>query len=500
MPNDLQELRERLAEINDLHSAAALLHWDQSTYMPPRGGAARGRQLATLSRLAHEKFVDGRIGELLGNIEESGAPARLSETDAAMVRLTRREYDRAVKVPPDFMAEFHRHTADTYETWKVARPKDDFALVRDKLARTVELSRRMAEFFPGFDHVADPLIDFVDEGVTVATLRELFGRLRAELTPLVREIAERPAPDDACLRGHFPEADQIAFAREIIERFGYDFERGRCDKTPHPFMTKFSLDDVRITTRCDESFIGETLFSTMHEAGHALYEQGINPEFEGTPLAEGCSSGVHESQSRLWENLVGRSDGFWSFAYPKLQQRFPSFSEIPLDTFFRAINISRPSLIRTDADEVTYNLHVLIRFDLECALLEGNLSVSDLPDAWNERYEKDLGLRPPDDRNGCLQDMHWFGGMVGGMFQCYTLGNILAAQFYDAAVAAEPGIPDAIARGEFSPLLNRLRECVHRFGHMFRPEELVERATGGPMTIAPYMNYLRRKFGELYGL
>jgi carboxypeptidase Taq len=316
----------------------------------------------------------------------------------------------------------------------------------------------------------------------------------------VRAITAQPPADDGCLRRPTPEADQLAFGLEVIRRFGYDFERGRQDKTHHPYMTKFSLGDVRITTRVREDDLSDALFGTLHEAGHALYEQGFRRDFEGTPLAEGTSAGVHESQSRLWENVVGRSRGLWEHFYPRLQARFPHLQAVPLDTFYRAINKVERSLIRTEADEVTYNLHVMIRFDLELDLLEGRLAIHDLPETWRARYQRDLGIASPDDRDGVLQDVHWFSGVIGGVFQGYTLGNILSAQFYDAAVAARPEIPAEIRRGEFDALLGWLREDVYQHGSKFTAAELVQRATGGPMSIEPYLRYLWNKYQPLYGL
>jgi carboxypeptidase Taq len=295
------------------------------------------------------------------------------------------------------------------------------------------------------------------------------------------------------------ESDQLAFGRNVIERFGYDFSRGRQDKTHHPFMTKFSLGDVRITTRVKEDDLSDALFSTLHEAGHAMYEQGIDTRFEGTPLAGGTSAGVHESQSRTWENLVGRSRPFWEFFYPKLKDAFAEqLQGVSLETLYRAINKVQRSLIRTDADEVTYNLHVMIRFDLELALLEGRLAVKELPEAWHARYEEDLGLRAPDDRDGVLQDVHWFGGTVGGMFQGYTLGNVMSAQFFEAALRAHPEIPNEIRQGRFETLHAWLRRNIYRHGSKFTASEIVERATGSPMTIEPYIRYLEAKYGELY--
>ena len=455
----LDTLKQRLLETDDLNGAAALLRWDQTTYMPPQGAPARGRQLATLSRLAHEKFTETETGRLLDAAAKETASLAFESDEASLVRVTRRNWDQAVKMPSALVAEFQEHSAQSYQAWTEARPKNDFAAVRPLLERTLELSRRTADCFPGYEHIADPLIDFSDYGMKAASVKKLFSELRARLVPIVRAITSRPMADDACIRQHAPEADQLAFGLEVIRRFGFDFTRGRQDKTHHPFMTKFSLGDVRITTRVREDEVTDALFSTLHECGHALYELGFDRSFEGTPLANGASSGVHESQSRLWENLVGRSRGFWEHFYPRLQQVFPKqLSGVALDPFYRAVNRVERSLIRTDADEVTYNLHVMLRFDLELDLLEGKLAVKDLARVWRERFEADFGLPVPDDRNGALQDVHWFGGPIGGAFQGYTLGNILSAQFYAQAVKAHPGIPTDVKRGEFGTLHGWLRE------------------------------------------
>jgi carboxypeptidase Taq len=465
----LEELKQRLHEINDLSSANALLNWDQSTYMPPGGAAARGRQQATLARIAHEKLTDAAVGRLLDRLTGLEASLPYDSDEASLIRVARREYERATRVPSALVAELNEHNAAAYQAWTEARPSNDFASVRPMLEKTVALSRRLAECFP-HEHIADPLIDAADYGMKAASLRQLFAELRARLVPIVKAITAHPPADDSCLKRRVGESDQLAFGRNVIERFGYDFSRGRQDKTHHPFMTKFSLGDVRITTRVKEDDLSDALFSTLHEAGHAMYEQGIDTRFEGTPLAGGTSAGVHESQSRTWENLVGRSRPFW-------EQR---------------------SLIRTDADEVTYNLHVMIRFDLELALLEGRLAVKELPEAWHARYEEDLGFRAPDDRDGVLQDVHWFGGTVGGMFQGYTLGNVMSAQFFEAALRAHPEIPNEIRQGRFETLHAWLRRNIYRHGSKFTASEIVERATGSPMTIEPYIRYLEAKYGELY--
>ncbi len=501
METQLQELKARLQEVFDLEHAAAVLNWDQATYMPPGGAAARSRQVALLERLAHERFTDPQIGRLLDALQPYADGLPYESDDASLIRVTRREYEKAVRVPAALVAEMAGHFAATYQAWTEARPANDFARMRPLLEQTLDLSRRLADCFPGYERIADPLIGFQDYGMKTATVQAVFAELRAALVPLVQAIAHQEPADNACLLQHFPEALQLAFGLDIIRDYGYDFERGRQDKTHHPFMTKFSLGDVRITTRVQEHDLGDALFSTLHEAGHAMYEQGINRAFEGTPLAGGTSAGVHESQSRLWENLVGRSRAFWEHYYPRLQARFPDqLGQVPLDTFYRAINRVQPSLIRVDADEVTYNLHVMIRFDLEVQLLEGTLAVRDLPEAWRARYLADLGVAAPDDRDGVLQDVHWYAGPIGGVFQGYTLGNIMSGLFYQAAVQAHPEIPSEIGQGKFETLRTWMREHIYQHGSKFTADELIQRVSGGPLRIEPYINYLRTKYGQLYRL
>jgi carboxypeptidase Taq len=497
----LQELRDRLLEVDNLASAAALLSWDQTAYMPPGGAPARARQMATLQRLAHERRTDPAIGKLLDGLRAAEERLPYDSDEASLVRVARREYERAIKVPAPFLAQLVAHQAESYEAWTRARPADNFAEVLPYLEKTLDLSRALADFFPGYEHIADPLIDFADYGMKASTVRAVFDQLREQLVPIAGAIVAQPVADDACLHRAFPLAGQEAFFTQVIEAFGYDFERGRCDTVPHPFTTKFSLGDVRITVRYSERDLSESLFSAFHEAGHAMYEQGIDARHEGTLLADGTSSGVHESQSRLWENLVGRSRGFWLFYYPKLQSVFPEqLGDVPLDVFYRAVNKVERSLIRTDADEVTYNLHVMLRFGLELDMLEGKLAVRDLPDAWRERFQADLGITPPDDRDGVLQDMHWYDGIVGGAFQGYTLGNILSAQFYEAALRQHPEISSEIEQGRFDTLYGWLKENIYRHGTKFTASELVERVTGGPLRVEPYVHYLRSKYGELYEL
>jgi carboxypeptidase Taq len=496
--DDLRELKRRLGELNDLNAAAAVLSWDQSTYMPEGGAPARGRQLAVLRRLAHERSVDPALGRLIDRLEP--AAGRLSEDDACLVRVARRDFEKAVRLPPEFVARFAAHTSESYDVWTRARPANDFAAVRPYLEKTVELSREYAGYFAPYESILDPFIDDADEGMTAAAVRRLFAELKRELVPLVRAIVAQPPVDARCLEGTFPEPGQFAFSRAVVQALGYDFSRGRLDKTPHPFCTRFASGDVRITTRVNERDLGDALFSTIHEAGHALYEQGVEQSLDGTPLGSGVSAGIHESQSRLWENIVARSEGFWRHFYPLLQQTFGHFRSVPFDAFVRAVNKVERSLIRTDADEVTYNLHIMLRFDLECDLLEGRLAVKDLPEAWRAAMQADLGLTPPDDRDGCLQDVHWYAGPVGGAFQSYTIGNVLSAQFMQAALAAHPEIPQEIESGHFATLHRWLRDNLYRHGRKYPPEELIKRATGSAMSVQPYLGYLRQKFGKLYAL
>ncbi|MEX2162412.1 MAG: carboxypeptidase M32 [Anaerolineales bacterium] len=501
MEKQLLELKTRLQEVYDLNSVGSILNWDQSTYMPPGGAPARSRQQSILARLAQEKFTDPAIGNLLDQLEKRAASLPYASDEAALIRKTRRNYDKLVKVPPAWVAKFSEHTALTYQAWTKARPANDFGAVADLLKVTLDLSREYANFFPGYEHIADPLIDILDPGMKASDVRLIFNELRQQLVPIVKSITSQTEADDSPLRAGYPEGEQLAFGESVIRDFGFDFERGRQDKTHHPFCTSFSIGDVRITTRVHEADLSDALFSTLHEAGHAMYEQGVDPALEGTPLAAGTSSGVHESQSRTWENIVGRSRGFWESYYPKLQAKFPKqLGNVKLDAFYRAINKVVPSLIRTDADEVTYNLHVMLRFDLELQLLEGKLEIKDLPEVWHASYQADLGVRSPSDVNGVLQDVHWYGGLIGGVFQGYTLGNIMSALFYQAALKAHPEIPAETAKGQFGTLHTWLEQNIYRHGSKFTPSELIERTTGGKLQIEPYIGYLRGKYGELYTL
>lgn len=498
MPEDaFAALRARLAELADLQGVVAALDWDQSVLMPAGGGAARGRQLETLVRLAHHRHVGAGFERALAAAERAAAQFDPDHPDAALVRVARHDFERAVRVPAALHAERASHAVAAFEAWRRARPVGDFAAVAGHLERALDLAHRIAGCFPEAAHVADPLIAEEDEGATVAQLRPLFAALAEGLRPLVAAAAAAPAPAPLP-GGPYPVAAQLDATLELAAAFGYDLARGRQDLAPHPFATRLSGGDVRITTRAHEHDLTEALYSTLHEAGHALYEQGVDPAWEGTPVARGASAGVHESQSRLWENQVGRSRAFWSWALPRLRARFPQLAATSVDDAYRAVNRVAPSLIRTDADELTYTLHVVLRFELEIELLEGRLAVDDLPEAWSARYAHDLGVVPDGHRDGVLQDVHWFSGLVGGAFQGYALGNVLSAQFHAAAVRDLGDLDAAVAAGDFAPLHEWLRARVYRHGRAKPVDALVRDATGGPIDPGPYLDYLRVKYAALY--
>jgi carboxypeptidase Taq len=494
----LQLLKERLATISDVQAAEAALRWDRQTYMPEGGVVGRAEQLATLSRLAHEMLVSEDTGGLLRNVDE---PAPGSE-DSALLRLVRREYERATKLPAELVAELARASALAEPAWERARASSDWPSFAPHLEKMVQLQRETAEHLGYEDHPYDALLDLYEPGARKAQLQEMFEGLKTELVPMIREIGARSHQDRSHpLHGEFDEAKQEEFGRGVISAFGYDWKRGRLDRVVHPFCAPLGgPGDVRITTRFDPGWLSPALFAVLHEAGHAMYEQGVDPTYSRSPLSGGTSMGVHESQSRLWENLVGRSREFWSFYYPRLQETFPeALGKIDPETFYRAVNEAKPSEIRVEADELTYNLHILLRFELEVALLEGGLPISELPAAWDAKMEEYLGVTPENHAEGVLQDVHWAAGLVG-YFPTYTIGNVLSAQFFEQATRAHPEIPEMMGRGEFGALLGWLRENVYRHGRRYDPDELVERATGRPLVTTPYLRYLKSKFGELYGL
>ena len=500
MPAPIDKLHDHLAPIEDLKAAAAVLRWDQETHMPNGGGEARAQQLSTLQSTAHERFVADETGELLDRAAEAfGDPGPL-DPDAALVRVTRRDYERAVRVPSSLVAELSKAKSEAQQAWTQARADDDFPQFAPHLERLVELSVEKAEAIGYEDEPYDALLTEYEPGRTTATVASLFDALRDDLVSLVDAIADAPQIDNSILHGTYPQSEQRAFGRSVIEDFGYDFDRGRQDVSAHPFTTSFSPNDVRLTTRYDEDNVASALFSTIHEAGHGLYEQGIDPALARTPLGDGASLSIHESQARLWENHVGRSRSFWHHYLPRLRETFPdALGGANLASFYRAINRVEPSLIRVEADEVTYHLHVMLRFELERGLIGGSVSVNELPERWNAAMDESLGVVPETDADGVLQDVHWSQGTFG-YFPNYTLGTLTAAQFVETIRDDIADVEAHIANGRFEPLLDWLRTHIHRHGRRLTAPDLLTRATGAELSAAPWLRYARDKFGALYAL
>jgi carboxypeptidase Taq len=499
MNERLESLRQKLAEVDDLGRVMRILGWDQQTMMPRSGAAARAHHLATMERVAHEQFTSPEIGALLDELRPYEDSLDPESDEASLIRVTRRDYEKAVRVPAALAAEIAHAASVAQNAWIDARAESDFARFLPHLERNVELKRRYIECFEPAGERYDVLLDDYEPGTTTAEVRSVFDRLKQRQIPLIASVqASTNGADGWALAGPFPVERQRQLEQVILERFGYDPGSWRIDPSPHPFATTVSSSDIRITTRHFEDNLGG-LFASMHECGHGLYESGSPPELERTPLAGGVSLGVHESQSRLWENLVGRSLPFWRYAYPLLVEAFPeALQGVGLDQFHRAINLVRPSLIRVEADEVTYNLHVILRFELEQEIFEERLELRDLPDAWNARMHEYLGVEVPSDADGVLQDIHWSSGIFG-YFPTYSLGNVMSVQIFEAAAAAMPDLEEQIEGGQFGALREWLRDRLHRFGRKFTPKETLERAAGAEIDPEPYLRYLERKTAAIYG-
>ncbi len=501
MKAKFEALCNRLGEVEDLYNAARILSWDQDTYMPSGAAEARAQQSSTLRRTAHQMFVADEIGELLEALEPWAQEQDYDSFEASLVRITHRKYDRDRKVPADLVARRARAAALAQAAWEKARPADDFAAFQPHLEENVDLNIELAEALGYEDRRYDALLDRFEPEMKAAQVETLFGEMKEGLQPLVAAIAERQDTVDASvLQREYDEDKQWAFVNELVDRLGFDLEHGRQDRSAHPFTTSFTSADVRLTTRIYRDKLQTAIFASIHETGHALYEQGVSPDLARSPLGTGASMAVHESQSRMWENIVGRSLPFWQSWLPRLREYFPAQLEgVKVEAFYRAINRVQPSLIRVEADEVTYNMHIFLRFEIEQLMLDQKVAIADLPELWNAKMEEYLGIRPDSDRNGVLQDVHWAGGMMG-YFPTYALGNLLAAQFYAQALADLPDLPDHYARGEFGPLLAWLRDTIHAHGSKYKPEELVQRVTGGPISTGPFLAYVRKKYGEIYRL
>lgn len=500
MEKQLERLKNSLAEVVDLQRAAAILSWDQETYMPAGGGLARAEQLATLSKIAHEKFTTDEMGLLLEGLSAGAKSLAYDSDDAALIRVTRHDYEKARKLPVSLVAELTKTISLATEAWKKARAEDDFESFAPHLRRVLELTVQKAEAWGYEEHIYDALLDEYEPGMKSSQVAVIFKQVREAIVPLVHAIAAVPPIDDAVMHWRYPALKQWDFGEAVIKNYGFNFGNGRQDKSAHPFTTSFDSRDVRLTTRIMENYLPSALFSTMHEAGHGLYEQGFADSIRRTGLDSGASLGIHESQSRMWENIIGRSKNFWWYYYPRLQEVFPEqLGAVNLETFYRAINKVAPSFIRVEADEVTYNLHIFVRFEIERELLSGAIQVADLPEQWNARMEKYLGITPHTNAEGVLQDVHWSNGLLG-YFPTYSLGNIYSVQFFNRMTAEHPDLPEQISRGEFGQILGWLRENIHRHGRKYTPAEMVERATGGPLNAQPYIDYITSKYRDIYGL
>ncbi len=500
MDKDLARLKEILAEVDDLSRASALLEWDQQAYAPRGSAESRGQQMGTLNKIGHERFTSPETGQLLEALKKIAKDWDPDSDDARLIQVTAKRHERAVKVPSAMVVEKAEITSLAAQAWQEARSKSDFPIFRPHLEKVLDWTQRFAKLFEPVDHPYDALLDEYEPGMKTAEVQAIFDSVRPKQVELIKAIAAKPAIDESMLHKHFPEKAQWDFGVEVVTAFGFDWERGRQDKVAHPFMTNLGYGDQRITTRVYEGFYNAHIFGTMHESGHALYEQGIPKELARSPLYNGASLSVHESQSRLWENLVGRSKPFWSHFYPKLQKAFPEqLGKVKMEGFYRAINRVAPSFIRVEADEATYNLHIMLRLGLEIDLLDGKVAVKDLPRVWNERFNSYLGITPPDDAKGVLQDVHWSYALMG-YFPTYALGNLISAQLWEVIQRELPDLEQQIAKGEFGALLAWLREKLHRHGAKFEPQEIVQKITGSKIDGAAYIRYLQKKFRQIYAL
>jgi carboxypeptidase Taq len=501
-------LTARLLEIQRINSAAALLSWDQETYMPAGGGEARAEQISTLQGIAHQKLVSPEIERLLttwvdsetGEIRDTPGES-WDEPSRSLLREVWRDFSRAKKLPSDFVITLSRECSLAQQVWVEAKENRAFLQFLPNLRTVLSLKREEAEYLGYQDSPYNALLDVYEPGSTIAALRPLFAQIKGRLVPLLKKIQQSSVQiDDGILFHTFDQARQLEFGRMVLIAMGYDFERGRLDLSAHPFTTSFHPTDVRVTTRVHEHDLQSCLFSCIHEGGHGLYDQGLDPRYFGTPLGDSLSLGIHESQSRMWENCVGRSRPFWRFFYPMLQQTFHhQLRALDVEQFYSAINRVKPSLIRVEADELTYNLHIMLRFEIEQDLIEGRTQPEDLPGIWNQKMEEYLGIVPSNDAEGVLQDVHWSFGAFG-YFPTYTLGNLYSVQFYEQAKLEIPHLEDEIAAGQLMVLRRWLGQKIHRWGRMFTPDHLSRRVTGKSLDPEPFLSYVERKYGELYKL
>jgi carboxypeptidase Taq len=496
-----EQLRERMAELADLRNVSQLLDWDQQTMMPPRGALGRAEATATIQRISHDMFVSDDTGRLIEAAADRLNGTQPDSDEAALIRVVRRRWEKARRVPGQLAADLARAASVGQQAWIVARQQSNFSAFVPYLERNFELVRRYVDCFDEEECAYDALLDDYEPGARTGDVRRLFDELKAELRILIGLVGERSdRVDDSCLHGHFSVARQRELVMWLLELMGFNRASWRIDDAVHPFASGFGKHDVRITTRWDETFLPTSVYGAMHECGHGLYEAGVAQSLERTPLGHPESLGLHESQSRLWENMVGRGRPFCAALAPRIAQTFGGpVSDLDADTLFRAVNKVTPSLIRVEADELTYNLHIILRFELEQELVEGRLAIRDLPEAWNARYKEYLGVDVPDDANGVLQDVHWAAGLIG-YFPTYALGNLIAGQLFERAHAEMPDLDAQLTAGELHGLREWLREHVHRYGAKFSTTELLQREVGGPIAVGPFVGYLKRKLSQVYDL
>ncbi len=489
------QYREHMRKLADVRAALALMQWDQETYMPSKGAGFRAQQVATLSGMAHELATSESLGTLLDSLFSIDG---LNETEKKNIVLNRQDFVKQKKYPATFVRKMSETVSKSFNAWNLAKKENRFNLFEKELAELIELKKEEAGIIGYTDHPYDALMDEFEKGCTVKMMDDVFGNMLPRLRKILEKIHGSKTPKDEFLFETFDKKKQWDFGMHVIKELGFDFEAGRQDISSHPFSTSFNKYDVRITTRIDEKDFSSMLFSCIHETGHALYEQGLPESEYGLPSGEYASLGIHESQSRLWENHVGRSRAFWKLHYPGVQNIFPeAFGNVEEERFYKAVNRIKPSLIRTESDELTYHFHVMIRYEIEKMLIKGDLKTGDIPDCWNEQYNKYLGVKVPDDQHGCLQDVHWSHGSFG-YFPTYSLGSFYAAQFFATAVKTDPGLPDKLENGNSDGLLLWLRQRIHATGRTYNSEEICKNATGEPLNIQYFLDYLLDKYGKIY--
>ncbi len=497
MTYDYNSYKELAQTAADLQYAAAVLEWDQEVYMPSKGATFRGRQLATLAKQAHEMLTSEKYEQVLKALIDDKS---LDEIQQNNVRLAFEDFEKNKKLPSAFVEELSKQTSLSFNAWIKARQENDYHIYEPELKKMIALKRKQAELYTYEKHPYDALLDEYEKGATVAMLDPVFKMVREELTPFLKKIAGAKQVNDDFFHRNFPRQEQWDFSMDVLKKMGYDLDAGRQDISEHPFTTSFSAEDVRITTRVDENNFASLLWSSIHEGGHALYEQGLPASEYGLPLGSAASLSIHESQSRLWENCVGRSQGFWKYFYPKLQAYFPqSLKDVSLNDFYKGMNQVKPSLVRTEADEVTYHFHVMIRYEIEKGLIDGSLRPEDVAAKWNDMYEAYLDIRPGDDKTGVLQDVHWSHGSFG-YFPTYSLGSFYAAQFFEQAQKDISGLAGQIEQAEFGNLLQWLRQHIHQYGRRYRSDELCRNITGRSLDFSSFMHYIQEKYSGVYDL